>query len=145
MDRPVALLSSDVIGADASARLSQGLQHAETVTIGDETVVLTDEARSVLREILDLLASGQRVEVVPVTETLTTQQAADLLKISRPTLVKLLEAGRIPYEQPGVHRRISRTAIDEFSASRSERRRVGLDALADAFDPDVPDEYVITR
>jgi excisionase family DNA binding protein len=138
-------LSSDVIGPDAAARLSEGLRHAETVTIGDETVVLTDEARAVLSQLLDLLASGQRVEVVPVTETLTTQQAANLLNISRPTLVKLLEAGLIPYEQPGVHRRISRAAIDEFSASRPERRRVGLEALAETFDPDVPDEYITTR
>lgn len=133
------------MGPDAAARLSKGLRHAETVTIGDETVVLTDEARSVLSQLLDLLASGQRVEMVPVTETLTTQQAANLLNISRPTLVKLLEAGLIPYEQPGVHRRISREAIDEFSASRPERRRVGLDALAETFDPDVPDEYITTR
>jgi excisionase family DNA binding protein len=98
-----------------------------------------------LSTLFELLASGQRVEVVRVAETLTTQQAANLLDVSRPTLVKLLESGLIPYEQPGVHRRISRAAIDEFLASKSERRSAGLDALAEALDPDVPDEYVTTR
>jgi len=51
----------------------------------------------------------------------------------------------IPYDQPSVHRRVSRTAIDEFIASRAARRRAELNALAETADPDVPDEYVTTR
>lgn len=145
MPRSVARLSSDDITSDAAARLAQEVQDARTLTLGDETLDLTDEARSALAKMFELLASGQRVEVVPVAETLTTQQAANLLDVSRPTLVKMLESGLIPYEQPYVHRRISRAAIDEFIASRSQRRRAGLDDLAETFDPDVPDEYVTTR
>ena len=145
MPRPVARLSPDGIASDAVVRLADELRGAESLTIGDETVVLTAEARSALGKLLELLASGQRVEVVPVTESLTTQQAANLLDVSRPTLVKLLESGLIPYEQPGVHRRISRAAIDEFIASKADRRQVGLDAMAETLDPDVPDEYVTTR
>ena len=145
MPHPVARLSSDDIGSDVAARLVDELRDAKSLTIGDETIALTDEARSALSKLLELLASGQRVEVIPVAETLTTQQAANLLDVSRPTLVKLLESGLIPYDQPGVHRRISRTAIDEFIAARAERRGAGLDALAETFDPDVPDEYVSTR
>jgi excisionase family DNA binding protein len=98
-------------------------------------------------------AAAHLAEELPATKTLAlgeetialTQQAANLLDVSRPTLVKLLESGLIPYEQPGVHRRVSRAALDEFLASRSERRRTGLEALAETFDPDVPDEYVRTR
>lgn len=145
MLRPVARLSSDDIACDAAARLAEELRDAATLTVGDETIPLTDEARLALSTLFGLLASGQRVEVVSVAETLTTQQAANLLDVSRPTLVKLLESGLIPYEQPGVHRRISRAAIDEFIASRAERRRAGLEALAETLDPDVPDEYVTTR
>jgi len=141
----VARLSSDDIASDDAARLAHELEDARTLTLGDETLDLTDEARSALAKMFELLASGQRVEVVTVAETLTTQQAADLLDVSRPTLVKMLESGLIPYEQPYVHRRISRAAIDEFIAARAERRRAGLDALADTLDPDVPDEYVSTR
>jgi excisionase family DNA binding protein len=145
MPRPVARLSSDDITSDAAARLAEALQDATTLTLGDETVDLSEEARLALGQLFELLASGQRVEVVPVAKMLTTQEAANLLDVSRPTLVKLLESGRIPYEQPGVHRRISRAAIDEFIASRDERRRAGLDALAETLDPDIPDEYVTTR
>lgn len=145
MPHPVARLSSDDIGSDAAARLVDELRDAKTLTIGEETIALTDEVRAALSRLLELLASGQQVEVLPVAETLTTQQAANLLDVSRPTLVKLLESGLIPYDQPGVHRRISRAALDDFIASRAERRRTGLDALAETFDPDVPDEYVTTR
>jgi excisionase family DNA binding protein len=145
MPRSAARLSSDDVSADAAARLAQQLPGSTSLTLGDETVDLTDEARSALTTLFELLASGQRVEVVPVAETLTTQQAANLLDVSRPTLVKMLESGLIPYEQPGVHRRVSRAAIDEFIASRAERRRAGLDALAESFDPDVPDDFVATR
>jgi excisionase family DNA binding protein len=145
MPRSVARLSSDDITPEAAARLAGELERAHTLTLGDDTINLTDEVRLVLGKLFELLASGQRVEVVPVAEMLTTQQAANLLDVSRPTLVKLLESGLIPYEQPGVHRRISRAAIDEFIASGAERRRAGLDALAEAFDPDLPDDYVTTR
>jgi excisionase family DNA binding protein len=145
MPRPVARLSPDDIASDAAVRLADELRDAKTLTIGEETVVLTDEARLALSRLFEFLASGQRVEVVPVAETLTTQQAANLLDVSRPTLVKLLESGLIAYEQPGVHRRISRAAIDQFIASKADRRRAGLDAMAETFDPDVPDEYVTTR
>jgi len=145
MPRSVARLSSDDITSDGAARLAHELSEATTITLGQETIAVTEQARSALGKLFELLASGQRVEVVPVAETLTTQQAANLLDVSRPTLVKLLESGLIPYEQPGVHRRISRAAIDEFIASRPERRRAGLDALAETLDPDIPDEYVTTR
>lgn len=145
MSRPVARTSLDDMASEAASRLTAELRGARTLTIGDETVVLTDEARSALSRLFELLAAGQRVEVVAMTETLTTQQAANLLGVSRPTLVKLLESGLIAYEQPGVHRRISRAAMDEFIASRDDRRGAGLDALAETFDPDVPDEYVATR
>jgi excisionase family DNA binding protein len=145
MPRPVARLSTDDIASDAAARLAQELQDAKTLTLGGESLDLTDKARTALSKLFELLASGQRVEVVPVAEMLTTQQAANLLDVSRPTLVKLLESGLIPYEQPYVHRRISRAAIDEFIASGSERRLTGLEALANTLDPEVPDDYVATR
>ena len=145
MARTVARLSPEDIASDDAARLAEELRSATTITIGEETVALTEEARSVLSKLLAYVAGGQVVDVVPVDEMLTTQQAANLLDVSRPTLVKLLESGLIAYEQPGVHRRISRAAIDEFIASKADRRRAGLDAMAETFDPDVPDEYVTTR
>lgn len=145
MARTVARLSPEDIASDDAARLAEELGSATTITIGEETAALTEEARSVLSKLLAYVAAGQVVDVVPVDEMLTTQQAANLLEISRPTLVKMLESGLIPYEQPGVHRRVSRAALDEFIASRAERRRAGLEALTETLEPDVPDEFVTTR
>lgn len=145
MARTVARLSPEDIASDDAARLAEELRSATTITIGEETVALTDEARSVLSKLLAYVAAGKRVDVVPVDEMLTTQQAANLLEVSRPTLVKMLESGLIAYEQPGVHRRVSRAALDEFIASRAERRRAGLKALAETLEPEVPDEFVTTR
>ncbi len=65
--------------------------------------------------------------------------------VSRPTLGQLLESGLIPYDQPGVHRRVSRVAIDTFLAERAEQRRAALDDLAQAEDASVADEFVETR
>jgi excisionase family DNA binding protein len=60
---------------------------------------------------------------------LTTQEAADLLNISRPTLVKLLEEGRIPYDQPGRHRKVSLDAALQYQQQTRARRRAALDEL----------------
>ena len=68
----------------------------------------------------------------------STQEAADLLRVSRPTLVKLLDQGLLPFEQPGVSPRVPRAAVEEFRASRKHRRRVALDALAETHEPDAP-------
>jgi excisionase family DNA binding protein len=63
-----------------------------------------------LREVLTLaaaaLAAGRPVTLACHEPTLSTQEAADLLGISRPTLVRLLDAGVIPYDRPGRHRRV---------------------------------------
>ena len=52
------------------------------------------------------MREGKVITLVPHTQRLTTQEAADFLGISRPTLVKLLEDGKIPYDQPGRHHRL---------------------------------------
>lgn len=58
--------------------------------------------------------------MAPLAQRLTTQEAADLLGISRPTMVKLLDDGKLPFEQPGRHRRIR---LDDLLTYRDERRR----------------------
>lgn len=138
------LTPSDVAAGEA-AHLAEQLHKAQAVTIGGETVALSERARMVLGEIFEHLAAGDAVDVVPVTEMLSTSEAAELLRVSRPTLVKLLDSGLIPFEQPGVHRRVSRAAIDTYRASRAESRRSALHDLSLALDPDAAEEYVATR
>ncbi len=63
------------------------------------------------------LERGYAVTVVTHEATLTTQEAADVLGVSRPTLVRLLEQGRIPYDQPGRHRRLRLKDVLDFQAA----------------------------
>lgn len=102
-----------------------------------ERHVLPPEVFDVLRNVVDAMAHGQAVTIAPVHQRLTTQQAADLLGVSRPTLVKLLESGEIPYEQPGRHRRVRLADVLAYQGRASEARRAALDrmvAVADEAD-----------
>lgn len=68
-----------------------------------------------------------------------------MLHVSRPTLVQMLESGLIAFDQPSVHRRVARAAVDAFLTERRQRRQAALDELAQAEDPGVADEFVETR
>lgn len=76
------------------------------------------------------LARGQAVSVTSLQRDLTTQQAADLLNVSRPFLVKLLESGAIPFHKVGTHRRIHLQDLLNYRHQRSEERRAALTELA---------------
>lgn len=76
------------------------------------------------------LSQGLAISIAPHNTMLTTQEAADLLNISRPTLVRLLADGEIPYTMRGRHRRIMlRDVLDYRERTRRERRRT-LDQMA---------------
>ena len=71
------------------------------------------------------------ITVVPQTQRLTTQKAADFLGISRPTLVKLLDQEKIPYDQPGRHRRIMFSDLLRYVEQRREERTAALDRMTE--------------
>ncbi len=95
----------------------------------DKTWELPAEVYRVLKEVLEAMAQGLAITVIPQHTRLTTQEAADMLGISRPTLVKLLENGEIPYEQRGRHRRLLLTDVLEYQSKARSERRAELDAL----------------
>jgi len=85
-------------------------------------------ALNLLVKILDQFASGNAVEVVPIHAELTTQEAADLLNVSRPYLIKLLEEGKLPFHRTGAHRRIR---FDDLIAFREEQDRKSEEAMTE--------------
>lgn len=110
---------------------------------GDETpqkIVLNERLSNLLVNMLDHLASGDGVTFVPIHKSLTTQQAADILNVSRPYLIKLLEAGEIEFEKIGRHRRILAKHLFEYKNKRAERRNAALSELMGADESDAFDE-----
>ena len=96
------------------------------------TVVLHAVPEAALRALEDaarVLAQGTAVLVVPLYRELTTQEAADLLNVSRPHLVKLVERGEIPHHMAGSHRRIYAEDLMRYREVRDVRRRKALQDL----------------
>ncbi|HAM43529.1 MAG TPA: hypothetical protein DCM67_00695 [Propionibacteriaceae bacterium] len=73
---------------------------------------------------------GMAVSVIPQSARLTTQQAADFLGVSRPTLVRLLERGEIPMSKPGRHRYVQLQDLVTYQDAMQSRRREILDTMA---------------
>jgi excisionase family DNA binding protein len=96
-----------------------------------ECVPLPEEVYKVLTAVVEALRAGKVITVVPQTQRLTTQEAADFLGISRPTLVKLLDQGKIPFEQPGRHRRILFSDLLSYVRRRREERTAALDRMTE--------------
>jgi len=122
--------------ADASlehlAELLEHLGPAPTLSGPDgERLALPAEVFDVLLGVVRAMSRGQAVTFSPVHRRLTTQEAADILGVSRPTLVKLLEAKEIPYEQPGRHRRLLLSDVLEYRERRSSERRTALDQMVE--------------
>lgn len=97
---------------------------------GQQPLVVPRSAVVLLARVLAHMANGQAVSVVPTHAELTTQQAAELLNVSRPFLIGLLEAGEIEYRKVGSHRRIKASALLEYRRQDDARRRETADALS---------------
>ncbi|PVA08886.1 excisionase [Pelagivirga sediminicola] len=104
-----------------------------------QTVTLAPALTASLLEVLRLVSSGRGFRMIPVEAELTTQQAADLLNVSRPFLVNLLENGDVPFTKTGRHRRVR---ADDLFAYKEKRDATRSDALGDLAKADAEDDLV---
>lgn len=125
------------LAKESSRRLSQLLGHARDFRVqprgngkAPEPVALPLPAVRLLAEILTQMAQGNAVTLIPIHAELTTQQAADLLNVSRPFLVKLLEQERLPYRKVGKHRRVRFSDVLAFKRRSDDERAAALQRLA---------------
>lgn len=137
---PHTLPSEEEIAiAQTSGRtLSACLQtHAETQEIRISTdggtslpVRVPVSALRLLVDALTEIGKGNAVSIVPIHAEMTTQEAADLLNVSRPYLVQLLEKGEIPFHKTGTHRRVRYQDMVDYKKRTDDARHAVLEELA---------------
>jgi excisionase family DNA binding protein len=121
---------------EATGRSRPAARYFLSGTEPGDRIELPAELYRLLRQVVEALQRGLAVTVAPQTMTVTTQEAADLLGVSRPTVVKLLGEHKIPYERVGSHRKILLRDLLEYR----ERRRAGQYAALEATAMSVDDE-----
>jgi excisionase family DNA binding protein len=107
--------------------------------VGDKTkdpIEIPESAVQLLVRILNEIARGNAVTLIPIHAELTTQEAADLLNISRPSLIQLLEEGKLEYRRVGTHRRIRFEALMNYKRQAEADRRATLAELV-AYDQEL--------
>lgn len=95
----------------------------------DQPLELPKGAAALLIDILEAMATGRGVTLIPENAELTTVQAAEILSVSRPFLIKLLEESAIPHRKVGKHRRIRMEDVMAYKARIDREREAVLDQL----------------
>lgn len=136
--RPVAAPPKQRAQVAALSRALEGMVHppkrrapkCQLIGPKGEAIALPELVFYVLERVAEVMARGDSITVVPVGKEVTTQQAANLLNVSRQYVVRLLEEGRIPFRKTGKHRRLRIEDVLEFKEKRDKDRRAGLRELS---------------
>lgn len=137
-DNAVAPTQEDSVLAKESGRLLAKLlgKHSQERTVritaddSKESITIPLSAFRMLSDILNQMAQGNAVTLIPVHAELTTQQAAHLLNVSRPFLIQLLEKNEIPHKKVGTHRRIRYQDLIDYKNRVDTARLATLAELA---------------
>ncbi len=131
-DHPVAPSVEDIALAEAASRvLMRAKKDALHVKLEDGSELELPKAMtSLLIEIMTQMAHGNSVTIIPIHAELTTQEAANLLNVSRPFLSKLLDSGKIPHHKIGTHRRVKYTDLEDYRATFLKNRETAQKELA---------------
>ena len=126
---PVALPDSE----DVQIReLNRMLQLGSPALVGadGERMELPGAVFRLLKDIARNMQLGRAIILIPENQQLTTQRAADLLGVSRPHFIKLLDSGELPYHKAGSHRRIYLKDLVAYQKRRDVERKAALDRIA---------------
>ena len=108
------------------------------VSVGDVQAVLAADLRETLLALLEMLATGENLDITVMPRALTTGQAADLLGVSRPTVVKLIDNGELPATRVGSRRRLAAEDVLAYKErSRSHRAAAMNDIISASEDLDL--------
>ncbi|PYV78039.1 MAG: DNA-binding protein [Acidobacteria bacterium] len=110
--------------------LSKG--RAALVSCTGERIDLPNTVYNILTKVVTLMAHGQAITLIPDNQAVTTQRAADILGVSRPFFVKLLETGAMAYHRVGNQRRVYLRDVLAYAQKRDEERQAALDRLSRA-------------
>ena len=112
---------------EASHKTDVKIQILET----GEFITIHKKALNLLAVIIQNMAEGKTISIIPSHSELSTQQAADMLHVSRPYFIKLLEMGKIPFLKVGSHRRVLLKDVKAYEAQLAKEREIQLDFLAE--------------
>lgn len=115
--------------------LAREFAPAESVTIqrddGEESIEIPRQVFNVLMRVLAVMSEGKAFSLIPMDKELTTQQAADILNVSRPYLNKILDLGDIAHRKVGRNRRIKFSDLMEYKKSQEQKSNAALQELAE--------------
>ena len=133
--QPPPSLQEAALARASGQRLSRLVGRNQPLTIRvmeaerEQPLDLPAGAVALLMDILEAMAAGRGVTVIPENAELTTVQAADILNVSRPFLIRLLETGAIPHRKVGKHRRIRMEDVIGYKQRIDAEREAVLDRL----------------
>ncbi|MCH4903885.1 excisionase family DNA-binding protein [Cylindrospermopsis raciborskii CHAB3438] len=123
-DRPALIELEDLLG-----QLDPESPTFQIVSTSGAAIDIPTPVFNLMQRMVHELLQGNSVTIVPIHKELTTQEAADILNVSRQYLVELLDAQTIPHTKVGTHRRIRFGNLMHYKTERDAKRQAGLSRM----------------